>query len=138
VAAWLHKAVPYLIMVCVHSITGSASRSSTFAFHLMQQQDETVSRPTLSAADDTVLNLILAALGENHYLNASTVCKAWITAYGVSVSQSKLTCCKPYVQNAAMWMYIKELGLHESIPAELIGHFACDAVISDRLDNALD
>jgi hypothetical protein len=100
-------------------------------------QQHAARRPKLSAADDTVLKLVLAALGENHYLTASTVCKAWNRAYGASVEHSKLTCCKPYVQDAVMWMNIKELGLHESIPVALIGQLGCDSVLADKLADVL-
>jgi hypothetical protein len=104
----------------------------------MQQQDERASRPKLSAADDTVLKLSLRALGEGHFLTASLVCTAWRHAYSAIVRQSKLTCCKPYVQDAAMWAHIKELDLHESIPADLVGQFGCDSALADRVGSALD
>jgi hypothetical protein len=104
----------------------------------MQQQDERASRPRLSAADETVLKLVLRTLGEGHYLTVSSVCTAWREAYSTIVQQNRLTCCKPYVQDAVMWMYIKELGLHESIPADLTGQCGCDSALADRLDGALD
>jgi hypothetical protein len=105
---------------------------------VLQQQHERASRPRLSEADDTVLKLVLRALGERHYLNASLVCRAWREAYGASVQQSKLTCCKPYLQDAAMWLHIKELGLHESIPTALFRQYGGDSALNDKLAAAVD
>ena len=101
------------------------------------QQYNKASRPRLSEADDIVLKLVLRALGERHYLTASLVCRAWREAYGASVQQSKVTCCKPYLEDAAMWLHIKELGSHEGIPTALFGQYACDIALNDKLEAAL-
>jgi hypothetical protein len=103
-----------------------------------RQQAERASRPRLSEADDTVLKLVLRALGEEHFLSASSVCRAWKEAYSTHVQQSPLTCCKFYLQDASMWSYTKELGLHESIPAILFGQYGCDSALDDKLAAALD
>jgi hypothetical protein len=105
---------------------------------VMMQQDERASRPRLSVADDTVLKLVLRALGEGHYLTPSLVCTAWRHACSTSLQQSKLTCCRPYVQDAAMWAHIKELGLCERIPTDLIGQYGCESAVADRLGSAFD
>jgi hypothetical protein len=103
----------------------------------MQQQGKNASTPWLSEADDAVLKLVLHALGEKHYLNASSVCRAWKEAYSTHVQQSPLTCCKPYLQDEALWSYIKELGLHD-IPVALYGQYGCDSAVADKLAAALD
>ena len=78
---------------------------------------------TAAAADDLLLRLVLQALGTGHYLDAAAVCKSWKEAYSTHVQQSPLTCCKSYLQDAAMWLHIKELGLYESIPTALLGQY---------------
>jgi hypothetical protein len=88
---------------------------------------------TAAAADDLLLRLVLQALGTGHYLDAAAVCKSWKEAYSTHVQQSPLTCCKPYLQDEALWSYIKELSLHESIPAALIGQYGCDAALVDTV-----
>jgi hypothetical protein len=59
-------------------------------------------------------------------------------ACSTHVQQSPLTCCKSYLQDAAMWLHIKELGLYESIPTALSGQYGCDSALADKLTSALD
>jgi hypothetical protein len=37
--------------------------------------------------------------------------------------------CKPYLETAEAWMYIKAHGLQKSLPAVCIGQYACNTVL---------
>jgi hypothetical protein len=95
-------------------------------------------RPKLSSADSVLLKLIFRSLGDGHFLAASPVCRAWRQAYGISVDHSKLTSFKPYLQDAALWKFAKELGLDlKNVSTALIGEYASGDAFTEGLAVAL-
>jgi hypothetical protein len=100
----------------------------------MMQQDGAARRPKLSLADSVLLKLIFRSLGDGHFLAASPVCRAWREAYGISVDHSTLTSFKPYLQDAAMWKFAKELGLDlKNVSTALIGEYATGEAFTEGL-----